>query len=390
VYQQLTAILRELSVYGLADDDALVGMTAAEIVASTGDPYAAYFTKEEYEAYSADLNGNFVGIGVTVDRYLDTTLGETVRVLCVFEGSPAQAAGLEAGDLITTVGDVAVADVGYVSAVSAVTGESGTSVTLTYYRAGEAHTVAATRAACVKQTVFSYLLTPSEGTSIGYVRVTTFDAVTTSQFCEAVDALEAAGVDGFVFDLRYNGGGYLRTVCEMLAYLLPDGNICTVDYHSDLLSDSIVYSAGDTLYMQDGVTYTTDALGNPLNISHALTVPCAVLTNGSTASAAELFTSALRDYAADEAVSFPTVTIVGTNTYGKGCMQSTYRLADGSYVKLTVALYNPPCGTNYDGVGIAPTIVVENTVSSSSLYLDPTGADPVREAAVLALTGQTS
>lgn len=378
---QLISIIRELSLYELDETPDYSQLLRKAIVASTGDPYAAYFTAEEYAEYTAGLNGEFVGIGVAATRYLTEDGGEAIRLLCVYEGSPAEQAGLRPGDLITHVGDTAVSEVGYADALSLIAGDSGTAVTLTYVRDGVNHSVEISRAKCVKQTVFSRTFTPA-GTdkTIGYVMIVAFDSVTTRQFISCVEALEAQNVDGLVFDLRYNGGGYLRTVCEMLAYLLPDGDICTVDYRSESATDYTISSSGNTLNWGSGAQYTTDSLKNPLPVAHQLSVPVCVLTNGSTASAAELFTSALRDYGGRD--GFVDVTLVGEKTYGKGCMQTTYRLSDGSYVKLTVALYNPPCGVNYNGVGITPDQTVRDSAAYEDLYLNPGAGDPVLDAAL--------
>ena len=375
---ELISLLRELSLYGLPEDFDPTGKTPLEIVAATQDPYADYFTAAEYQAYQTDLQGNFVGIGVSVLSIQHETLGEAIQILVVFDGSPAQKAGLAMGDILTHVDGTAIRDVGYTAATDLLLGEAGDDVTVTYVRDGVSHTAAITRAACVKQTVFHRTYVEN-GATLGYVRITDFDAVTTSQFIAAIEALEGAGVSGIVFDLRYNGGGYLRTVCEMLAYLLPDGDLCVVDYHTELYNDYRIYAQGNTLHL-GGNTYVTDSLGNPIKASHSLNIPMAVLTNGATASAAELFTSTLRDYEASGALS--SVTLVGENTYGKGCMQSTYKLENGDYVKLTIALYNPPVGENYDGVGIPPEKEVKDSTPFADLYLNPYGEDAVRDTAL--------
>ena len=174
--------------------------------------------------------------------------------------------------------------------------------------------------------------------------------MTLREFVDAVAAAENAGVSGLLFDLRYNGGGYLDTVAQMLAYLLPDGDISHIRYRSEALKDYDIRA-------KDGKMTGASATLTAEEIAHEVTLPMAVLVNGSTASASELFTSALRDYAAnDEAYpDFPDVAIVGSNTYGKGCLQTARSLSDGSYLKMTVGLYDPPFGENYHGVGIAPT-----------------------------------
>jgi carboxyl-terminal processing protease len=375
---ELVSLLRELSLYGLPEDFDPSGKTPLEIVAAMNDPYAAYFTAEEFASYESDLQGNFVGIGVSILSIIHETLGDVIQVLVAFDGSPAKAAGITAGDILTHVDGVSISEVGYEAATDLLLGEAGEDVTITFVREGTSHTVTIARAACVKQTVF-HRTYEKNGSLLGYVRITDFDAVTTSQFISAMEDLEGQNVAGVVFDLRFNGGGYLRTVCEMLAYLLPDGDLCRVDYHSELYPDYRIYAKGNVLYMNGGM-YVTDSLGNSIKASHSLDIPMAVLTNGGTASAAELFTATLRDYEQENKLS--SVTLVGENTFGKGCMQSTYKLTNGDYVKLTIALYNPPIGENYDGTGIAPEVEVKSETTFPDLYLKPDAQDAVKDAAL--------
>lgn len=342
---------------------------AAALLASTGDPYCQYFTKEQLDDYTTDLSGNFVGIGVMIES-TKTNGGEpALRLLSVFTDSPAQDAGLLPGDLIVAVDGKASSEFESLSAMTAaVRGEAGTQVVLTVLREGvdDPMAVTVTRGACVKDTVYSERLICGD-TALGYVRVTDFDEITTEQFIRAVSALETAGVSAFIFDLRYNGGGYLDTVTEMLAYLVPDGNLCSVDHASSLLADYTLYAEGDTIYQtgRDGYYRKSE------DFTHQISVPSAVLVNGATASAAELFTAGLRDYAAEGKI--PPVTIVGENTYGKGCMQSVFPLPNGDYIKVTIALYTPPCGVNYHEVGVAPTVpVTASDKTSADLYLKET------------------
>lgn len=384
---ELVSLLRELSLYGLPEDFSSEGLTPLEIVAALEDPYAAYFTAEEFQSYESDLQGNFVGIGVSIVSIAHPTYGEVIQVLVSFDGSPAKGAGITAGDILTHVDGVSIDEMGYDATTKRLLGEAGTPVTITFVRERETHTVTLNRAACVKQTVFHHVFPSESGTPLGYVRITDFDAVTTHQFITAIESLKEAQVAGVVFDLRYNGGGYLRTVCEMLAYILPDGVLSTIDYHTNKYADYPIFSQNGALYMGSSV-FTGDSLGNPILASHSLDLPMAVLTNGSTASAAELFTAALRDYGAKGTI--PPVSIFGETTFGKGCMQSTYRLSDGGYVKLTIALYNPPTGANYDGIGITPTTTVTGSPTFVDLYLSPLGEDPVRDAALTWLTATPS
>jgi len=378
--EKILAIYREYSLYGLPEGVDLTELLAQSIVYATEDRYDAYFTVEGYDSYQEDLAGKLVGIGVLVEKP-ETDACESVRILSAFAGSPAEAAGLRSGDRLTAVNGVPFRESGYADGVEKIAGDAGTQVEITYVRGDDPaeHTVTVTRAACDRQTVYTDY---DPATGIGYIRITEFDAVTTSQFIRAVSALEEAGVGGIVFDVRANGGGLLLTVSEMLAYLLPDGVIATVDYKSDKLGDFTIRSEDGVLYY-GSARHTKDSLGNDLQVGHQLTVPCAVLTNGGTASAAELFTSALRDWAAGD--GFVPVTLIGANTYGKGTMQSTFPLGDGTYIKMTVARYNPPCGVNYDGVGIAPGTDTDDRRSTNELYLIDPAEDITRQTAFRAL-----
>ena len=161
---------------------------------------------------------------------------------------------------------------------------------------------------------------------IGYIRVSEFDTVTYDQYKEALDDLEKQGMTGLVVDLRNNPGGSLSTVCDMLDLMLPKGLI----------------------------VYTEDKNGKKTKMKsdeeHQFTKPLAVLVNGNSASASEIFAGAVQDYGIG--------TIVGTTTYGKGVVQSIRQLSDGSAIKLTVANYYTPKGNNINKTGIKPDIEV--------------------------------
>ena len=345
-YRELCALLRLYSYYGLPEDTDFNGLLARAIVAATKDPYAEYFTAAEYAEYRADLSGEFYGIGVTVDSFETADGSPAIRLLDVFTGSGAMAAGLQKAVDGTSLTDLG----GTNAALDRIRGEEGTTVTLTVLRDGKTADYPVTRGDCTKKTVYTAYVPLDGGRTAAYIRITAFNTVTLREFVDAVAAAENAGVSGLLFDLRYNGGGYLDTVAQMLAYLLPDGDISHIRYRSEALKDYDI-SAKDGKMTGAAATLTAE------EIAHEVTLPMAVLVNGSTASASELFTSALRDYAAnDEAYpDFPDVTIVGSNTYGKGCLQTARSLSDGSYLKMTVGLYDPPFGENYHGVGIAPT-----------------------------------
>jgi carboxyl-terminal processing protease len=166
---------------------------------------------------------------------------------------------------------------------------------------------------------------------IGYIRIEEFDSVTVDQFKTAVDELLLADVQGLVFDLRDNPGGLLDSVCDILDYLLPEGLMV---YTEDRSGNREEYTSDDT---------------------HFVSLPMAVLVNGSSASASEIFAGALQDYEMG--------VIIGMPTYGKGVVQDTYRLSDGSAFKMTVQKYYTPNGQDIDGNGITPDITVEEDAS---------------------------
>ena len=347
------------SIFDLPDRTTLTETMIEAAISAMGDRYGTFFTDAEYAAYSSDLAGSFVGIGVTLQKNDDGN----ALVLLVHAGSPAEDAGLLAGDVLISVGGIRFAD-GYDEAFDSIVGEAGSTVEISFLRAGASMSATVTRAEVVKQTVISRIET--YGTSrIGYVHITGFDGHTYEQFQNAVSGLENEGVDALIFDVRSNGGGLLSSVGKMLAYLLPDGVIAYVDYKSESLSDYTI--ASENGYVRSGsaspVLYCEGG--------HRITVPAAVLVNSKTASAAELFTAALRDYATPEFESALDVTVVGTTTYGKGTVQTTYSLGADNALKMTVARYSPPSNVNYDGVGIQPGTVVELTEEQEkiSVYL---------------------
>ncbi|NLK38643.1 MAG: S41 family peptidase [Clostridiales bacterium] len=306
------------------DEDSIIDGIIAGYVAGSGDKYAAYFNKEDYAAFISDNNAQLQGIGVHVIYNADF---RAIEVINVMPNSPALEAGVMPGDIIISVGDKSVATLGYYGAVSAMRGDAGTYAVFTVLRGddySEQKEFSIERGYVTEQTVISRLYEADP--TIGIVRILQFDAGTPGQFIEALETLQSQGAGKFVLDVRYNPGGDLQAICKVLDYLLPEGPIVRT-----------VYKNG-----QENVI-NSDA--------NEFKYPMAVLINGSTASAGELFASALKDY--------NKATLVGVTTYGKGTMQSIIKLADDSAVSISVALYNPPFSDNYEGVGVKPDIEIE-------------------------------
>ncbi len=296
----------------------------------TGDKYATYMTADEFAEHTAKMENSAVGIGVSV---IYNTENDAIEVVKVYEASPAKDAGISVGDLVTAVGGKKVSDVGYNDAVDAVKGDKGTTVTLTVKRNGETKEIDVKRDEVVIETVESKLL---DG-NIGYIRISNFYEKTPDEFKKAVEELQDNNAKALIFDMRGNTGGRLDAIVSVLDYLLPEGPIVRITDNS-------------------GEFETIKSDDNCVNM------PMTILVNGMTASAAELFTSALMDY--DKA------TVIGTQTYGKGTVTSAKELSDGSWVYISTELYYPPYSDNFEGIGITPDVILElpDEVKNISLY----------------------
>lgn len=313
---------------GEINEDELIYGIANGYIAGVGDQFGGYYTADEFKAIMSDTAGNTVGIGVYVTS--DGNM-EAIRISYVMKDGPANKAGLLPGDVVTHVGGKSVLELGYYSAIESIKGEEGTEVELTYVRDGQSHTVTLKRAKVeVESVIYTKHQTQSD---TAVIRIIEFNDATTEQFISAVK--KAVGEDGcksIVFDLRSNGGGTLGSVVAMLDFLLPKGELVTIRY-----------ADGET------TTHYSDDEGEEFTKLYGSDIKMAVLTNGYTASAAELFTCALKDYGVAK--------IVGEKTFGKGCGQNVIPLKDGAGLIFTTFLYDPPVSKNYNGVGIVPDVV---------------------------------
>ncbi len=289
-------------------------------VAALNDPYSEYYTKEEFEAMNESISGTYYGIGVMITRDEEGR----VSVVRVFENCPGAEAGILPNDYIVKVGDVEVTGMDLNEVVSYIKGEEGSTVHITVFRESdnEYHEMDVERRNVENPTVEHEML----DNKVGYLQITEFDEVTVSQFQEAIKDLESQGMEGLIVDVRSNPGGLLSSVVEILQGILPEGTI---------------------VYTQDkngeGETYTSEG-------KSPFTKPMAVLINGNSASAAEIFSGAIKDYKVG--------TLIGTTTFGKGIVQTVLPLSDGSALKMTVSRYYTPSGICIHGTGIAPDIEV--------------------------------
>lgn len=295
------------------------------MVTALGDPYSEYYTKEELEEAVNSNKGISYGIGayISLDKQMNMAM-----ISGVMEESPAQEAGLKAGDIIIEVDGKSTQGLSLTQVVNLVKGREGTTVHLTIYREGESDYLKldAVRGKLIESTtVDSGML---EGTdNIGYVRIREFDGVTVDQYTEAMAVLREEGMKALVLDLRSNPGGDVNAVVEIARKILPAGMIV---YTEDKNGERKEYTC-------DGET--------------ELDLPLVVLVNEYSASASEILSGAIQDYHKG--------TLVGTTTYGKGIVQQIQRLDDGTALKLTISAYYTPSGRNIHGVGIEPDIELE-------------------------------
>ena len=335
---------------GDLSQEALIEAVMDAYVNASGDRYAKYYNATEYAALLQDYEGQGVGIGVRVSERSDGRL----IVVYVEKDAPADKAGVKAGDEIVAVEGKRVSDIGADKASEMLVGQKGSEAVFTLKNEKGEREVSVTR----KDVNYSTVLYSLEEGKIGYLRILSFSNGTYKEFKKAVDELEGMGAGALVFDLRQNGGGLLNSVHDVLDYLIADGS----EEEPKVVVTTKDKNNNEQRYICDD--------------GHKVDLPMAVLIDGRTASAAELFAAALRDY--DLAV------LVGQTTYGKGVAQSTYELGDGTAVRLTTAQYFPPCGQNYDGQGVKPH--VEASSEGLNLYLTPKSEDPVYLAALAELT----
>lgn len=323
------------------------------------DPYAGYVDAQTAQE-EADMSNSYVGIGVSVtprdDGYID--------IVSVTRHSPAEKAGIFPGDILISVDGIDISNVDYNQVLLLVRGEAGTDVTLNFLRDGVPYTVTVTRAVVENITVEYKMLTTGTGKT-AYVCISQFGENTFNEFVTAIEALEAAGAEEYIFDVRNNLGGNAEAVIAMLEYILPDDithpivrferkdraeNFFTVEQY--------LLSMGES----DDAIASFEAAKN-----HTLDARIAVLCNEYTVSAAELFTSCLKDFGYAE--------IFGVTTYGKGLGQTTFRVTDyyaydalgyeyvtyfsKAYFVIPSFYYSPPVSDNYHDIGILPHHTVE-------------------------------
>jgi len=317
---EIYTLLNEVSMFPF-DKDVMLDNMYRGFLDGVGDPYTQYFDRQSHAAFIERVEGEFVGIGVSVLEDPDT---KTIIIAQPFVGSPAAQAGLLPGDMIIKVDGVEAVGRPMAEVVNSIRGPEGTAVTLSIFRPIEdkEFNVTITRALITNPSVFHEMMPGNTG----YIRIESFDAATRNQFSNAITELMDQDMTGLILDLRNNPGGSLHIVAHITNYFTPLGV----------------------------VAYTIDASGFRQDFqsdNEYLGLPLVVLINGRSASASELLSGAIKDTQVG--------VLVGEQTFGKGIVQHLRTLSDGSAIKVTVAKYFTPSGTSIHGVGVAPDVIVE-------------------------------
>ena len=320
------------------DDVALMRGAISGMLAATGDKHTTYMNPTEFEQANASMEGEYEGIGAWVD-----TTGDYVQVISPMKGSPAEAAGLRANDIVIAVNGEDQTGIPGDLVLKKILGPAGEAVTLTIRRGEEKLDFTIVRAKITVPVVDYRML----DNNIAYVALYSFNEQATAQLRAALKDLMAQKPAGLIFDLRDNGGGYLSTAIEVVSEFIPKGVVMYEEY-GDGTRDA--YSA------QRG--------------GRATEIPLVVLVNAGTASASEITAGAIQDLGRGK--------LVGVKTYGKGSVQNWIPLkTEKGGVRITIARWLTPKGTQINDVGLTPDLIVEMTAEDYAA-----GRDPQLDAAV--------
>lgn len=326
---EIDDLVRE-NYFGEINENLLTAMMSGGYVEGVGDRYSYYMTADDYAAYKEEEKGNKGGIGIIA---VYDSQNNNIYVAEVSEGSPAQLQGISKGDVITAVDSVAVSQGNYEDLMESLNGQKLTNVQVTFTHGGESKTVSVARGYAA-QTVYY-----SVANNIGYIKITAFYSTTAQQLEKALKHMSSNSVSSIIFDVRNTDTGLIANAVECIDILVP------VATEGTGALATAVDKEGNTLE-----TFTSD--------SDSVNFSMAVLINGKTSGAAELFACDLRDFGMAQ--------LIGTKTMGNGTMQKVFELSDGGAIALTVAKINPYKSESFNGKGLEPDISVELTAEQNS------------------------
>ncbi len=340
--QQLSAVFNIIkSDYVEPVDDKKLITDAISGMVSSLDPHSQYFDKKAFKEFREGTTGRFVGVGIEI-----TQEDGLIKIVSPIEGSPADKAGLKSGDLITKIDTTAVKGLSLNEAVKRMRGEPNTKVELTIFRKDESRTfpVTITREEIKTQSVKGKLVEPG----YAWVRLSQFQERTVDDFVRKIEDIykEDPHIKGIVLDLRNDPGGLLDAAVAISAAFLPS-DVTVVSTDGQLEESKAVFKASPEYYARRG--------SDPLKrLPTALKdVPVVVLVNEGSASASEIVAGALQDH--------KRATIMGSQSFGKGSVQTVRPLGPDTGLKLTTALYYTPSGKSIQAKGIVPDIMVDET-----------------------------
>ena len=345
--QQLSAVfgLVKTDYVEPVDDKKLITDAISGMVASL-DPHSQYFDKKSFSEFREGTSGRFVGVGIEI-----TQEDGLIKVVSPIEGSPAFRAGLKTNDLITKIDDSAVKGMSLSDAVKKMRGEPNTKVKLTILRKEESRSfpVTITREEIKTQSVKGKIVEPG----YGWIRLSQFQERTVDDFVRKAEEIykQDPRLKGLVLDLRNDPGGLLDAAVAISAAFLPD-DVTVVSTNGQLAESKATYKASPEFYARRGS-------GDPLKrLPAALkTVPLVVLVNEGSASASEIVAGALQDH--------KRATVMGSQTFGKGSVQTVRPLGPDTGIKLTTARYYTPSGKSIQATGIVPDVMIDETAEGS-------------------------
>lgn len=299
--------------------DSILSKPTIKEITDQLDPYSVYMSKQEFDSFSNTINQEFVGIGVVIEEHK-----QGIKILQVIPNGPAEQAGLVAGDIITHVNGISLQGESVQKAISYITGAANSSVTITFIQAETGETLIKTlvRKAIVLPNVEVSVL----GGQIGYIRLNSFSMDAADKIQSALHSL--IGVKGYIFDLRDNGGGYVSAAQDVMG-LFP--NMENAFQLRDRTGIPEVYGS---------IQQTTQ-----------FTAPVHILINENSASASEMVAASVKEQEGAK--------LYGQTSYGKGSMQGLFTLSDGGVLKLTIAKFYSPQGTEINGIGVNPNVATE-------------------------------
>jgi len=301
------------------------------MVASLKDPFSVYFNPDEAKEFLSDVNGEFEGIGAEL-----AVQDENLTVVAPLDGSPAKEAGLLPKDVIVAIDDVASSTINFDEAIAKIRGEKGSQVKLTLARPGKKETfnLIITRSLIKVDSVKSEI----RADGIGVIKISQFSSDTFAGVKNALGDFEKAGVKGMVLDMRNNPGGLFDSSVNVASLFIPEG---------------VVVSEQGRAGKEDFRTTQKAVLSS---------VPLKVLINAGSASAAEIVAGAIKDSGRGK--------LIGQKSFGKGTIQDLVDFPDKSSLKITIAKWLTPSGSEIDKKGIEPDISVENNPSEKDLQME--------------------